>query len=125
MCAILSIRFTEARHDPARACHRIGGFIGFHLTRRLLAEGWHVTGVDALTPYYDPALKQARLALLDHPAFRQFTGDIAEPGLVARLLAEGAGADAVFHLAAQAGCAIRWRPRPAMSMPTSPAPSSA
>lgn len=79
------------------------GFIGFHLTRRLLAEGWHVTGLDALTPYYDPALKQARLALLDHPAFRQITGDIAEPGLVAGIMAEGAGADAVFHLAAQAG----------------------
>lgn len=79
------------------------GFIGFHLSRRLLAAGWRVTGVDALTPYYDPALKKARLARLDHPQFRQVAGDIAEPGLVARLMAEGAGADAVFHLAAQAG----------------------
>lgn len=79
------------------------GFIGFHLTRRLLAAGWTVTGVDAMTPYYDPALKKARLAGLDHPRFQQVTGDIAEPGLVARLMSEGAGADAVFHLAAQAG----------------------
>lgn len=79
------------------------GFIGFHLTRRLLAEGWQVTGVDAMTPYYDPALKRARLALLDHPSFRQVTADIAAPAAIAGLMAQGAGADAVFHLAAQAG----------------------
>jgi UDP-glucuronate 4-epimerase len=78
------------------------GFIGFHLTRRLLAEGWQVTGLDAMTPYYDPALKAARLAQLSGD-FRQVAGDIATPGLVAGLLAEGCGADAVFHLAAQAG----------------------
>ena len=37
------------------------GFIGFHVARRLLAEGRHVVGLDNLNGYYDPALKQARL----------------------------------------------------------------
>jgi UDP-glucuronate 4-epimerase len=40
------------------------GFIGFHLSRRLLAEGHHVVGVDSLNDYYDVSLKLARLALL-------------------------------------------------------------
>jgi len=46
------------------------GFIGFHLARRLVAEGIGVTGIDNLNDYYDPALKRARLAQLeDEPGF--------------------------------------------------------
>ncbi|HTX50182.1 MAG TPA: NAD-dependent epimerase/dehydratase family protein, partial [Caulobacteraceae bacterium] len=37
------------------------GFIGFHLARRLIADGHEVTGLDGMTRYYDVALKQARL----------------------------------------------------------------
>ena len=37
------------------------GFVGFHVTQALLARGIAVLGIDNLTPYYDPALKQARL----------------------------------------------------------------
>ena len=40
------------------------GFIGFHLSRRLLADGCRVTGIDNLNPYYDVQLKKDRLALL-------------------------------------------------------------
>ena len=40
------------------------GFIGFHLTARLLQRGERVVGLDNLNPYYDPALKRARLAQL-------------------------------------------------------------
>ena len=40
------------------------GFIGFHLARRLLADGWIVHGVDNLNDYYDPRLKEARLGEL-------------------------------------------------------------
>jgi UDP-glucuronate 4-epimerase len=36
------------------------GFIGFHLARRLAAEGWSVVGIDNLNNYYDPRLKEAR-----------------------------------------------------------------
>ena len=40
------------------------GFIGFHLARRLLAEGHSVIGFDAMTPYYDVGLKRSRLEAL-------------------------------------------------------------
>src|SRR5579864_5679017 len=40
------------------------GFIGFHLARRLLADGHRVHGADNLNDYYDPRLKQARLEML-------------------------------------------------------------
>ena len=40
------------------------GFIGFHIARRLLAEGRNVVGLDNLNNYYDPALKAARLNIL-------------------------------------------------------------
>ena len=40
------------------------GFIGFHVARRLLAEGHTVVGLDNLNDYYDPALKAARLDIL-------------------------------------------------------------
>ena len=44
------------------------GFVGFHLARRLLADGHAVTGYDGVTDYYNPALKRARLAILAQEA---------------------------------------------------------
>ena len=81
------------------------GFIGFHLARRLAAEGWSVVGIDNLNDYYDPSLKQARLAeLRAHSNFRFERCDIADRTAVARLFAtERFGY--VAHLAAQAGVA--------------------
>jgi UDP-glucuronate 4-epimerase len=79
------------------------GFIGFHLCRRLLADGNQVTGVDGMTAYYDPALKDARLAqLTPHNGFafeRVMLEDMA--GMTAAF--ERARPQAVVHLAAQAG----------------------
>ena len=47
------------------------GFIGMHATLRLLARGDEVVGLDNLNDYYDPTLKEARLArLLPHAGFR-------------------------------------------------------
>ena len=40
------------------------GFIGYHLSERLLAEGWEVLGLDAMTDYYDVSLKEKRHAML-------------------------------------------------------------
>ena len=77
------------------------GFIGFHLSKLLLAEGWRVVGVDGMTPYYDPALKEGRLAQLSGD-LRFERGLIETPGLLMRLMAEEKP-QAVVHLAAQAG----------------------
>ena len=47
------------------------GFIGFHLSQRLLADGWEVLGLDAMTDYYDVTLKERREAMLNQsPNFR-------------------------------------------------------
>lgn len=79
------------------------GFIGYHVTQALLAEGERVLGIDNLNSYYDPALKQARLdRLLAHNAFEFRKMDISEPEAVLALEEEGE-IDAVVHLAAQAG----------------------
>lgn len=79
------------------------GFIGFHLTRRLLAEGHEVLGYDGMTPYYDVRLKEARLALLAGEAqFSQVTGMLEDKDAVAKAVA-GFRPEVVFHLAAQAG----------------------
>ena len=79
------------------------GFIGFHLCRRLLADGWIVQGADNLNDYYDPSLKRDRLAQLEgHPAFQFQLLDMADRAGVAGLFA-GPHFDAVIHLAAHAG----------------------
>jgi UDP-glucuronate 4-epimerase len=64
------------------------GFIGMHTCERLLARGDEVVGVDNLNDYYDPALKQARLArLVDHPSFRFERLDIADAGALDQVFA--------------------------------------
>ena len=79
------------------------GFIGFSLARRLLEGGRAVVGIDSINDYYDPALKEARLAVLRQ--FNSFTFHKLD-------LADRKGTEAVFrggdfgsvvHLAAQAG----------------------
>ena len=81
------------------------GFIGFHLARRLAGEGYSVVGIDNLNDYYDPSLKEARLAeLRAYSNFRFERCDIADRSAVARLFATERFAY-VAHLAAQAGVA--------------------
>lgn len=79
------------------------GFIGFHVAQRLLDRGDQVVGLDNLNTYYDPTLKQARLALLqDRQGYRHANLDIADREGMARLFAE-VRPEGVVHLAAQAG----------------------
>jgi UDP-glucuronate 4-epimerase len=79
------------------------GFIGFHVTQRLLAQGHEVLGLDNLNDYYDVGLKRARLALLqDLRGFRFQPLDLAEREATAALFAQERP-DRVIHLAAQAG----------------------
>jgi UDP-glucuronate 4-epimerase len=79
------------------------GFIGAHLVRRLLADGFEVVGVDNLNNYYDPRLKDARLRkLCIGPQFWFIPLDLADGEGVQSLFAKG-DFEAVVHLAAQAG----------------------
>lgn len=78
------------------------GFIGHHLCARLLEAGAEVTGIDALTDYYDPALKRARNARLAGPRFDAVEGRIETPGLLDDLV-ERVRPEIVVHLAGQAG----------------------
>ena len=79
------------------------GFIGYHVAERLLARGDEVIGLDNLNAYYDPTLKQARLARLQaHEGFRFEQLDLADRAAMEALFANGAF-QRVVHLAAQAG----------------------
>src|SRR5262249_19217351 len=79
------------------------GFIGFHLARRLLADGHTVFGIDGITPYYDQTLKQRRhRELAVDPKFSARECMLEAAGDLAALVTE-ANADIVVHLAAQAG----------------------
>ena len=84
------------------------GFIGYHTARRLLERGDEVVGLDNLNAYYEPALKQARLAEIQAAARRMNAQwhfhkcDVAAKGDVESLFAKSQY-DRVIHLAAQAG----------------------
>lgn len=79
------------------------GFIGFHLARELLRRGVRVAGLDNLNDYYDPALKRARLAILnDFPGFSFIHADLADAAAVNEAFRRYAPA-IVVNLAAQAG----------------------
>ncbi|MEP7115421.1 MAG: NAD-dependent epimerase/dehydratase family protein, partial [Ilumatobacteraceae bacterium] len=76
------------------------GFIGSHLSERLIGDGWRVTGIDAFTSYYARPDKEANLAALRHePRFDLIEADLVDAPL-ARIFADR---PVVFHLAAQAG----------------------
>ncbi len=79
------------------------GFIGFHLSKRLLELGENVVGLDNLNEYYDPGLKRARLAQLEsHRAFRFVRLDLADRTGMQGLFDE-IRPSRVVNLAAQAG----------------------
>jgi UDP-glucuronate 4-epimerase len=79
------------------------GFIGFHVCRRLLAQGRQVVGIDSLNAYYDPALKEARRAeLAKSEGFDFVKLDLADRAAVEALFQQHRFPH-VVHLAAQAG----------------------
>jgi UDP-glucuronate 4-epimerase len=79
------------------------GFIGFHTARLLLERGDEVVGLDNLNAYYDPALKQARLAILQgHERFRFVKADLADRPIMESLF-HAEKFQRVVHLGAQAG----------------------
>ncbi len=79
------------------------GFIGHAVAHRLLARGETVIGIDIVNDYYDPALKEARLATFEgHDKFTFVRCDIADAATIAKLVKDN-GVRRVVHLAAQAG----------------------
>jgi UDP-glucuronate 4-epimerase len=89
--------------DQAVLITGAAGFIGFHVARRLLAEGRHVVGLDSLNSYYDPALKRSRLDILRPDSrFRFVQADLADRAAISALFAKHRFAT-VINLAAQAG----------------------
>jgi len=78
------------------------GFIGYHVCAKLIDQGYRVVGLDAMTDYYDVALKEARLARLDSAQFTFMCDYVETPGRLMALF-EQYEFDLVVHLAAQAG----------------------
>lgn len=79
------------------------GFIGFHLSKRLLNDGYGVLGVDNVNDYYDVQIKQDRLSQLkQNERFRFFKTDLADKEGLNDIFMDGS-VDAVVNLAAQAG----------------------
>jgi len=79
------------------------GFIGFHLSKQLLADGVTVTGLDNINAYYDVSLKEARLAIIEEYDSFSFTKASLEDREVIDQLFRDNSFDLVVHLAAQAG----------------------
>lgn len=81
------------------------GFIGSHLSERLIADGWRVRGVDCFTDYYDTTLKERNVRVLaSESRFSLDRLDLRTADLGALV----SGVDVIWHLAAQAGVRASW-----------------
>ena len=79
------------------------GFIGFHLSKRLLEQSYEVIGIDNLNDYYDPRLKEARLELLEkYEGFKFHKVDLKDKIAVDNIF-ETCKPTHIINLAAQAG----------------------
>ncbi len=79
------------------------GFIGFYVSKQLIESGHEVVGIDNLNDYYDPSLKEARLAQLHtHPNFRFLKQDVSDYDRLFSLT-KSIKPTRFIHLAAQAG----------------------
>ena len=79
------------------------GFIGFHLAKSLLSEGWQVIGIDCMSKYYDVYLKECREKILKQfPKYHSIHSKIEEPNFLKKIFSEYLP-NIVVHLAAQAG----------------------
>jgi UDP-glucuronate 4-epimerase len=79
------------------------GFIGYHVVERLLRDGWHVIGLDCVSPYYDPELKEARVRNLKaNNHFTEARISLEDREAVFALMRDHAP-ERIIHLAAQPG----------------------
>src|ERR1700680_1622823 len=81
------------------------GFIGSHLSERLVASGHEVVGVDCFVDYYSPSAKHRNLRQLrEHPSFSFVDADLVETNIGVLVDA----VDYVFHVAGQPGVRASW-----------------
>ena len=79
------------------------GFIGYHISKRFLDEGWRVVGLDCMSDYYDVSLKERREGmLLQNASYRSVHEKVETPSVLMDLFEEERP-NVVIHLAAQAG----------------------
>jgi len=81
----------------------VAGFIGFHLSKLLMDEGFLVSGYDGITDYYDVSLKESRLEILNSYSDFTFTKGMLEDEAALREVAQKFRPNVIVHLAAQAG----------------------
>ena len=93
----------ELQHQKVALVTGAAGFIGFHVSKILLDQGWRVIGLDCMSDYYDVSLKECRERMLLHRKnYRSIREKVEAPNVLMKLFAEEKP-DIVFHLAAQAG----------------------
>ena len=79
------------------------GFIGYHISRKLLDQGWRVIGLDCMSDYYDVSLKERRESmLLQNALYRSVHEKVETPNILMDLF-QRERPNVVIHLAAQAG----------------------
>ena len=79
------------------------GFIGYHISKKLLEDGWRVVGIDCMSDYYDISLKEHRESLLlQYSCYRPNHKKVESPNVLMDLF-KSERPDVVIHLAAQAG----------------------
>ena len=92
-----------AREKKVALVTGAAGFIGYHISKKLLDEGWRVIGLDCISDYYDVSLKFHREdMLLQNPNYRSIHEKVESPGVLLQLFEEEKP-NVVIHLAAQAG----------------------
>ena len=79
------------------------GFIGYHISKRLLQEGWRTVGLDCMSDYYEVSLKERRESMLLQNASYRSVHEKVEASNVMMKLFDEERPDIVIHLAAQAG----------------------
>ena len=79
------------------------GFIGYHISQRLLDEGWRVVGLDCMSDYYDVSLKKQREGmLLQNVSYKSVHKKVETPNVLMEIF-DVERPNVVIHLAAQAG----------------------
>ena len=95
------------------------GFVGYHLSRRLLALGARVERVDNLNDYYDPRLKSDRLTQLEAiPGFNFVRADLATE-VLSKASSRGTSPTTLCIWRRRRACVTRWKIRPLTHIQTS------